>query len=103
MESREWKLHINNNLSKLQSEIAPKIYECLLGVKKMSKQNSYREVFEWVNSFFIKLQEFKLEYFKIANPKTLMEIPPKDKPLGNRAFIAVKLGNTRLIDNLDLS
>ena len=93
----------NNNLTLIHREIAPRIYKCLLEVKKMSKLNSYKEIFDWVKSIFSNIKECDLEYFMICNPKTLVEISHKDHPFGNRAFIAVKLGNTRLIDNIDLS
>ncbi len=92
----------NSNLTPHHREIAPKIYKCLIDVQKMSKGNSYSEIFDWVNFNFSKIKECNLEYFTICNPKTLAEISPKDSPCGNRAFIAVKLGGTRLIDNIGL-
>jgi pantothenate synthetase len=44
-----------------------------------------------------------LDYFVIANSKTLLEINDQDKAREGRAFIAVRLGKIRLIDNLDLA
>ncbi len=93
----------NINLTPLEQKIAPEIYKCLLDVKKRAKVNSYEEILDLVSFRFLKMKECNLEYFIIANQKTLLEISSTDLISGNRAFIAVKLGDTRLIDNIELS
>ncbi len=93
----------NKNLTSNEQSIAPEIYKCLLDVKKMAKVNSYEEIQNEVSSRFLKIKQCNLEYFTISNPKTLEEINSTDSILGNRAFIAVKIGDTRLIDNIELS
>jgi len=93
----------NSNLTPLEQKIAPEIYKCLLDVKKRAKVNSYEEILDLVSFRFLKMKECNLEYFIIANQKTLLEISSTDLISGNRAFIAVKLGDTRLIDNIELS
>ena len=69
----------------------------------MAKVNSYKEIIDHVSFKFLKMKECTLEYFIIANQMTLSEISSTDSISGNRAFIAVKLGDTRLIDNIELS
>jgi len=93
----------NGNLTPQEQKIASKIYECLLDVKKMAKVNSYKEIIARVSFKFLKIKECNLDYFMITNPKTLVEISSKESIFGNRAFIAVKFGETRLIDNIALS
>tara|TARA_B100001564_G_scaffold84668_1_gene68489 strand:+ start:3050 stop:3889 length:840 start_codon:yes stop_codon:yes gene_type:complete len=93
----------NTNLTDKEQKIASKIYECLLNVKKMAKVNSYEEIVAQVSFKFLKIKECNLDYFMIANPNTLIEISSQDSIYRNRAFIAVKFGETRLIDNIALS
>ena len=93
----------NSKLTSLEQKIAPEIYKCLLDVKKMAKVNSYKEIIDHVSFRFLNMKECALEYFIIANQMTLLEISSTDSISGNRAFIAVKLGDTRLIDNIELS
>ena len=69
----------------------------------MAKVNSYQEIVAQVSFKFLKIKECNLDYFMIANPNTLVEISSRDSIYRNRAFIAVKFGETRLIDNIALS
>ena len=52
--------------------------------------------------FFEKYDELNLEYFIVADPKTLKEVDLKKTIDSGRGFIAVHLGKIRLIDNLDI-
>ena len=69
----------------------------------MSKNKKYPVLKSFINAFFLEHSELELDYFVIANSKTLLEINDQDKAREGRAFIAVRLGKIRLIDNLDLA
>ena len=57
---------------------------------------------EWVENQFKKEPLLELEYFTIANEKTLETINKKESGKKYRAFIAVFAGEIRLIDNIQL-
>jgi pantoate--beta-alanine ligase len=92
----------NTRLTKSHREAAPFIYETLKKAKKKFRIQSAIKVTEWVKNEFKKHSLLELEYFTIADEKTLETI--KDKEFGKkyRAFIAVFAGEIRLIDNIRL-
>ena len=51
---------------------------------------------------FSKHQDFKLEYFDIAEEKTLLPCIRKSKKKKYRGFVAVFIEDIRLIDNIGL-
>jgi len=82
--------------------IAPFIYETLREAKALFKNNSIEDVKNYV---YRKMEEnplLKMEYFEIADEKTLK--PTDEKISGNkyRGFIVVYAGDVRLIDNIAL-
>ena len=79
------------------------IYETLLTAKTKFGMKSAIYVKDWVTSAFEKQPELELEYFEIANVKTLKPIEEKLKSEKYRAFIAVYAGGVRLIDNIALN
>jgi pantoate--beta-alanine ligase len=92
----------NVRLSKEQREIAPFIYKTLKKVsKKFAKENT-EEIIEWVKNEFKKQPLLNLEYFTIADEKTLKTIKNRESNKKYRAFIAVYAGKIRLIDNIRL-
>ena len=93
----------NKNLTPAERKIAPLIFKALWEIKKMSKNKKYPVLKSFINTFFLEYPELELDYFVIANSKTLLEINDQDKAREGRAFIAVRLGKIRLIDNLDLA
>ena len=93
----------NKNLNPAERKIAPLIFKALWEIKKMSKNKKYPVLKSFINAFFLEHSELELDYFVIANSKTLLEINDQDKAREGRAFIAVRLGKIRLIDNLDLA
>ena len=93
----------NKNLNPAERKIAPLIFKALWEIKKMSKNKKYPVLKSFINTFFLEYPELELDYFVIANSKTLLEINDQDKAREGRAFIAVRLGKIRLIDNLDLA
>ncbi len=90
----------NTRLTKEYRKAAPFIYKTLKKAKKKFGTITAKELTEWVEKKFKKHPLLKLEYFTIADEKTLetaSEIHPKKK---YRGFIAVFAGDIRLIDNI---
>lgn len=92
----------NVRLSKEQREIAPFIYKTLKKAKKKFKTDKADKVINWVENQFKKEPLLELEYFTIADEKTLETIDKKESGKKYRAFIAVFAGEIRLIDNIQL-
>lgn len=91
----------NVRLTEEERKIAPKIYELLCKAKEQSKTNSYAEVKEIITKEFNAIAAFGLEYFEIADTKTLL--PLTEKTNAAIACVALKLDNVRLIDNIFLN
>ena len=78
------------------------IFNILKEAKKLFGTKSAQEVTTWVSNQFKKQTIFELEYFEIADEKTLLECKRKSKTKKYRGFIAVFVNNVRLIDNISL-
>jgi len=59
--------------------------------------------YDLVENRFSNQPNLDLEYFEIANEKTLKSVSVKRKNVTYRAFIAVFSGGIRLIDNIALN
>jgi pantoate--beta-alanine ligase len=93
----------NRLLNPSQRALAPKLHQALHLAKNQAKKIPYRQIKALVADQFEATSDLRLDYFSIANPETLQELPPEE-PIGRgRAFIAAFLGKIRLIDNLDMS
>jgi len=92
----------NTRLTKEHREAAPFIYKTLKKAKKKFKNKSTKKVLKWIKKKFKKHPLLKLEYFVIADEKTLQPIKNKEKGKNYRGFIAVFAGEIRLIDNIKL-
>jgi pantoate--beta-alanine ligase len=93
----------NARLSKQQREAAPFIYKTLKEVRKKFGVEDPNNLTQWVEDQFKKHPLFKLEYFTIADEKTLETIENKESGKKYRAFIAIFAGKIRLIDNIRLN
>ncbi|MGJ8743368.1 pantoate--beta-alanine ligase [Polaribacter sp.] len=92
----------NTRLSKEHRNAAPFIYKTLKKVRKKFGTENATKVTEWVEKQFKKHPLLDLEYFTIADEKSLETIKNKESSKKYRAFIAVFAGNIRLIDNIQL-
>ena len=92
----------NKRLSKEQFKQAANIYRILSEVKRKFNTQSISQLNKFVTHEFSKNSFLELEYFEIANEKTLKTAIRKRKGNNYRAFIAVFAGEVRLIDNLAL-
>ncbi len=90
----------NTLLTEKHRNEAPFIYKTLKKAKKKFKEKSAKKVSLWVEKKFKKNNLLELEYFTIADEKTLLPIKKKEKNKKYRAFIAVYAGKIRLIDNI---
>ena len=93
----------NTRLEPKHKKAAPFIYKTLTTAKIKFGTNSANKVVEWVENQFANHDILKLEYFIIADSKTLKPIKRKSNKNKYRAFIAVYAGDIRLIDNIALN
>lgn len=89
----------NKLLTPKHRAMAPIIYETLQKALALKEKYSPDQIESWIIGFFELHPEFELEYFTIADAESLQKTTILNGTK-NRAFIAVKLGNVRLIDNI---
>jgi len=92
----------NTRLTKEHREVAPFIYKTLKKARKKFGTENANKITEWVTKQFKKHPLLDLEYFTIADEKSLETIKNKESNKNYRAFIAVFAGEIRLIDNIRL-
>ena len=68
--------------------------------RRKKQTHSIEEINRWVTAFFEQQAEFELDYFCIADARSLQPLRDKNTAQNARAFIAVKMGEIRLIDNV---
>ena len=93
----------NERLKPNYRKAAPFIYKTLKEAKKKFGTDSAKEVTEWVENQFKKHELLELEYFLIADIKTLKPVKRKSTKKTYRAFIAAYADDIRLIDNIALN
>ena len=87
-------------LNKRYRVAAPRIYQRLLSVQSRAKNDSVSELRSWVKNVFKKDEDLVLEYFEIADAKSLKKSNNWSDFPKHIACIAVFAGTTRLIDNI---
>lgn len=87
-------------LDKRYRAAAPRIYQRLLAVQERAKNVSVSELESWVENAFKKDEDLVLEYFEIADAKSLKKSDNWSDFPKHVACIAVFAGTTRLIDNI---
>jgi pantoate--beta-alanine ligase len=92
----------NQRLHEDRKEASKVIYETLKKVNDWFRTVSIPEIKERVADIFDDQQGMKLEYFLIADEKTLQETDFFYKDRSFRAFIVVVVDGVRLIDNMHL-
>lgn len=93
----------NKRLTETQFEEATLIYIVLNEVREKFNSLSLQDLNDLVTERFLQSPHLNLEYFEIANEKTLKTTKRKDKNAKYRAFIAAFAGEVRLIDNMPLN
>ncbi len=94
MSSRNTRLHPSERAQ------APFIYHTLKEAARMASMYSPADVKRKIEDIFNQNPAFKLEYFEIADARTLQSVDSFDHPDGVVACVAAFLGQVRLIDNL---
>lgn len=93
----------NERLTEAQRQAVPFIYKTLKSAKERFGTKSANQATEWVEKQFYKHDLLTLEYFIIADEATLQPVERKSTSKSYRAFIAVFVGDIRLIDNIALN
>jgi len=93
----------NERLKPAFKKAAPFIHKTLKAAKVKFGTESANKVSEWVEKEFKTHKLLTLEYFIIADTKTLKSVKRKSNKKTYRAFIAVYADNIRLIDNIALN
>jgi pantoate--beta-alanine ligase len=94
----------NERLSAKERADAAIIFESLKKAKQMFgvHSNSLKKINDSVTRAINYKENFKLEYFQIADEETLLPCLKRAKKKNFRAFIAVFVNNIRLIDTISL-
>jgi pantoate--beta-alanine ligase len=92
----------NERLTPQEKQEAAFIYQTLNEAKNRFSGSSIATIKEFVTNAFAAHPEFKTDYFEIAPEDSLVPAVLKENTK-YRAFIAVFLGNVRLIDNISLN
>ncbi len=90
----------NERLMENERKIAPKISQILKEAKTKTEELNPAELKIWVTEQFEKEPQFRLDYFEIADDTYLQTVENWNKNTGTMGFVAVFLGNVRLIDNI---
>jgi pantoate--beta-alanine ligase len=93
----------NERLSAQQKEDSAMIYRTLQQAKEMFGTKTAIEITDWVTQQFASRPDMRLEYFEIADEKTLQPAETIQEGATYRAFIAVYIGDIRLIDTISLN
>ena len=84
---------------------APIIYKTLKSASAMIGKSDIREIKLFVEKCINAVPGFSLEYFEIVDDTELIPVTEKDEMIKNKRYfgcIAVKAGNIRLIDNIEI-
>mgnify|MGYP003402180819 CR=1 FL=1 len=90
----------NERLSNEERNVAALLFKTLHEAKILFETKTPQEVKLFVENVFKNHAIITLEYFEIANEKTLEPIETKIKGVSHRAFLAVFINNIRLIDTI---
>ena len=89
----------NQRLTKEQRLAAPLVFETLQKARSLFQSKPPESVYLEVQAIFESKPDWELDYFTICDSETLAEITVLEVQKA-RGFIAAKLGDIRLIDNI---
>jgi len=90
----------NRRLTASETKIAPFIYQILNEAKEKVTTATPAEIRLMVKNKFADHPEFNLEYFELADDKTLQPVFNWTDSQGIVGFVAAHIGKVRLIDNI---
>jgi pantoate--beta-alanine ligase len=92
----------NTRLTRLERDLAPKIYQVLCCVKEKADKMPAGQLIQWAVTEIQKNMEFRVEYIEIGDKDSLMPLQGSEYKDRAVVFAAVFLGEVRLIDNIEL-
>lgn len=92
----------NMRLTIAERNLAPRIYQVLSKVKEKTGKLPVWELKEWAIKKIQENPEMRVEYFEIGERENLMPLEDWNRKERAIAFVAVFLGDVRLIDNIEL-
>lgn len=92
----------NTLLNELERKNSANIYRILSEAKLLVKSMPVSQLKEWVKFEINKIENLSLEYFEIADSKSLKNITLWSESKKIMGFIVVKVGTIRLLDNIVL-
>ncbi|MCK5765773.1 MAG: pantoate--beta-alanine ligase [Bacteroidales bacterium] len=92
----------NVRLSPEERSIAPEIFKSLNWIRQQAGERSIGEILILAEEKLNAMPGMKVEYICIADEDTLMPVQSWDEADNIRAFIALFMGDVRLIDNLKI-
>ena len=93
----------NKKLNNSSKKIASNLYKALRFARDNFNKLEIPEIVSNIEKKFQKISEISLEYFLIADENKLHPTNQKSNGIKYRAFIAAKINNIRLIDNINLN
>ena len=90
----------NMRLSSDERAVAPLIYKTLQDSVARYKTMSPDELKQYTLNKYSEIKEFEVEYVEIADETTLQSVKNWNESEHARIFVALQLGQVRLIDNL---
>lgn len=92
----------NRLLSSAERTKAILIIKVLTGIQQRTINEDISEALSWGRNKFTEDADFELEYLSVVNAENLEPIKSKHAAKHAVALVAARLGNVRLIDNLQL-
>jgi pantoate--beta-alanine ligase len=90
----------NMRLSPEERAIAPKIHQILQKAVKLRNVLSPEEMVQWTRQQLEKIPGFSIDYVEVADDTRLQSFRHWNEPKGAILFVALFLGQVRLIDNI---
>lgn len=92
----------NVRLTTKERKIAPEIYNTIEDIKHKAGREPLERVLEDATAYLNSLSGMKVEYLQVADEHRLMPVLHWEDDRKKRVFVALFLGEVRLIDNLKL-
>jgi pantoate--beta-alanine ligase len=92
----------NVRLTENERSIAPNIFRTLSQLKKQANVSSPESVLKEATDTLNQYPEIKIEYVQVVDEYTLLPVITWDEAKHIRAFVALFLGEVRLIDNMKI-
>jgi pantoate--beta-alanine ligase len=92
----------NVRLSSEERAIAPTIYKTLKKISRNKGNEPLAKLLDEEKKFLNSLPDMDVEYLQVVNENTLMPLSAWDNKVPQRVFVAMFLGEVRLIDNLKI-